>query len=60
MESLSLEEENIIKDIRNLIRQEKESKAIKDKILRDIENLFEHEKEEENYYKPVNNFWSNN
>ena len=30
MESLSLEEENIIKDIRNLFRQEKETKAIKD------------------------------
>ena len=29
MESLSLEEENIIKDIRNLFRQEKETKAIK-------------------------------
>ena len=30
MESLSLEKENIIKDIRNLFRQEKETKAIKD------------------------------
>ena len=80
MESLSLEEENIIKDIRNLFRlkkekrypaikgikktfrQEKETKAIKDRILKDIKNLFEHEKEEENYYKPVrvSNFWSNN
>ena len=62
MESLGLEEENIIKDIRNLFRQEKETKAIKDRILRDIKNLFEHEKEEENYYKPVrvSNFWSNN
>ena len=61
MESLSLEEENIIKDIRNLFRQEKETKAIKDRILRDIKNLFEHE-EEENYYKPVrvSNFWCNN
>ena len=36
MESLVLEEENIIKDIRNLFRQEKETKAIKDGILRDI------------------------
>ena len=61
MESLSLEEENIIKDIRNLFRQEKEIKPIKDRILRDIKNLFEHE-EEENFYKPVrvSNFWSNN
>ena len=71
MESLSLEEENIMKDIRNLfilkkdiskLRQEKETKTIKDRILRDIKNLFEHEEEEENYYKPVrvSNFWSNN
>ena len=50
-----------IKDIRNLFRKEKETKAIKHRILRDIKNLFEHEKEEENYYKPVrvSNFWSN-
>ena len=49
-----------MKDVRNLFRLEKDSKAIKDRILRDIKNLFEHE--EENYYKPVraNNFWSNN
>ena len=71
MRSLSLEEENIIKDMRNLfmlkkdirkLRQEKETKSIKDRILRDIKNLFEHEREEENYYKPVtvSNFWSNN
>ena len=61
MESLSLEEGNIIKDIRNLFRLEKETKAIKDRILRDIKNLFEHE-EEENYYKPtrLSNFSSNN
>ena len=54
------EEENMIKDIRNLIRLEKENEAIKDTILRNIKNLFEHE--EKNYYKPVraNNFWSNN
>ena len=53
MESLSLEEENIIKYIRNLfilkkdirkLRQEKETKAIKDRILRDIKNHFEHGK----------------
>ena len=50
-----------IKDIRNLFRHEKETKAIKDRVLRDIKNLFEYEKEE-NYYKPVrvSNFWSNN
>ena len=61
MESWSVEEENIIKDIRNLFRQEKETKAIKDRILRDIKNLFENG-EEENYYKPVkaSNSWSNN
>ena len=51
----------MIKDIRNLFRLGKETKAIKDRILRDIQNRFEHE-EEENYYKPirVSNFWSNN
>ena len=61
MESLSPEEENIIKDIRNLFRQEEETKAIRDRILRDINNLFGHE-EEKNYYKParLNNFWSKN
>ena len=53
MGSLSLEEENIIKDIRNLFGREKETKVIKDQILRDIMNLFEHEEEEENYHKPV-------
>ena len=60
MESLILQEENIIKDIRNLfrlkqkqnytaikgirnlLRQEKETKAIRDRILRDIKNLFEY------------------
>ena len=53
-------EEKIIKNIKNLFRQQKEIKAIKYRILRDIKNLFEHE--EENYYKPVrvSNFWSNN
>ena len=39
-----------IKDIKNIFKLEKETKAIKDIILRDIKNLFEHEKEEENYY----------
>ena len=71
MESLSREEENIIKERRNLfrikketrkLRQEKETKAIKNRKLRDIKNLFEHEKEEKKYYKPVrvSTFWSNN
>ena len=45
MESLSLERENIIKDIRNLFRLEKETKVIKNRILRDTKNLFEHEEE---------------
>ena len=39
MEILSLEEENIIKHIRNLFRLEKETKVIKDRILRDIKNF---------------------
>ena len=45
-----------IKDIRNIFRLEKETKAIKDKILRYIKDLFEYE--EEDYFKPVtvNNF----
>ena len=60
MENLRPEEEKIIKDIRNLFRQEKETEAIKDRILRDIKNLFEHE--EGIYYKPVrvSNFWNKN
>ena len=51
-----------IKDIRNLLRQEKETKAIKARILRDTKNLFENEEGEENYYKPirVSNFCINN
>ena len=40
-----LEKENIIKDIRNIFRLEKETTAIKDGILRDIKNLFGHEEE---------------
>ena len=62
MESLRLEEEKIIKDIKNLCKLEKELKTIKDRILKDIKNLFENEEEEENYNKPVrvSNFWSNN
>ena len=57
-ESLSPEEENIIKDLRNLFRLKKEIKEIKNMVLRNIKNLFTYEKEEENYYKPVrlNNF----
>ena len=57
-ESLSPEEENIIKDLRSLFRLKKEIKEIKDMVLRNIKNLFTYEKEEENYYKPVrlNNF----
>ena len=41
MESLSLEKEKIIKDIRNLFRLEKETKPIKDRILSDIKHLYE-------------------
>ena len=50
------EKEEIIKDIRNLFRLEKETKRIKDRILTDIKKIFEHEKE--NYHKPIraNNF----
>ena len=44
-------EEEMIKDIINLFKLKKETKAMKDRILRDIKNLLEHE--EENYYKPV-------
>ena len=60
MESLSLEKENVIKDIGNLFRLKKETKAIKNRTPRDIKNLFEHE--EENYYWSlrVRNFWSIN
>ena len=47
MESLNFEEENTIKDIRNLFRQEKETKAIKGRIPQDIKNLFEHQEESE-------------
>ena len=62
MASLSLKEENIMKDIEIFLDKKKETKASKVRTLRDIKNLFEHEKDEENYYKPVrvNNFWSNN
>ena len=43
-----------MKDIRNLLRLEKETEAIKDIILRDVKNLFDHE--EESYYRPVKVF----
>ena len=33
---------NAIKDIRNVFRQKKETKAIKERMLRGIENPFEH------------------
>ena len=61
MENLSLEGEQIIKDIRNLFRQEKETKAINDRILRDIKDHLEYEEEKQNYYKQerVRNFWRN-
>ena len=60
MKNLRPEEENIIKDIRNVFRQKKENKAIKDRILRDIKSHVEYK--EENYYIPlrINNFLSNN
>ena len=60
MENPRPKEEKIIKDIRNLFRLEKETKANKDRILRDIKNIFDHE--EENYNKPVrvSNFWNSN
>ena len=50
-----------IKDVRNLFRRGKETKAIKDRLVRYIKNLFKHE-EKESFYKPVgvSNFWSNN
>ena len=40
MEILSPQEENIIKDIRNLSRLEKETKTSKDRILKDIKDHF--------------------
>ena len=43
MKNLRPEKENIIKDIRNLLRLKKETKSIKDRMLRDIEILFQHE-----------------
>ena len=43
IKNLRPEEENIIKDIKNLFRLKKEFKSIKDRMLRDIKNLFQHE-----------------
>ena len=43
MKNLRPEEENIIKDIKNLFRLKKEFKSIKDRMHRDIKNLFQHE-----------------
>ena len=59
IKSLSLKDEYIIQDIRNLFGMKNETKAIKERI---IENLFEHEKEEVSFYKQVrvSNIWSNN
>ena len=56
MERLSFEKENIIKDITNLFRLEKETRTLKD-----MKKVLEHEKDEENYHKPVrvSNLWSN-
>ena len=48
MESLSIDEENIIKDIRSLFIIEKQTEGIKDRIIRDVKNHLEHE-EEKNY-----------
>ena len=36
MESLSLAEENTIKDLRNLFRLKKDTKAIKNRIFKDV------------------------
>ena len=44
-------EKNIIKNVRNIFKLQKENKTIKDIIIRDIKILFE--KQEEDYYKPV-------
>ena len=52
MESLTLEEQKVIKDVKNIFRLEKESRAIKGRILRNIKNIFEHENKKI-YYKPV-------
>ena len=43
----------VIKEIRNLFRLKKETKAIKDRIFKDIKSLLEHQKEGENSYRPL-------
>ena len=52
MESLTREEQKVIKDVKNIFRLEKETRAIKGRILRNIKNIFEHENKKI-YYKPV-------
>ena len=61
MESLCPEEENIIRNTRNLFTRKK-TEAMKVRIIGDIKNLFEYDEEKEKHYKPVraNNVWSNN
>ena len=44
--------DNIIKDIRILLRLKEENEVMKDRIIIDIRNRFE-KKEEQDYYKPV-------
>ena len=46
MENRRPEKENIIKYIRNLFRQGKETKAIKNRIFRDIKNFLSIKKKE--------------
>ena len=51
-------QDNIIKNKRNLFKQEKEIESIKERTIRDIKKLFE---QENSYYKPlggVGNFWN--
>ena len=56
MENSRPKEEKITKDIGNLFKWEKETKAFKDRRLGCIKKLFEHEQEEKNYCKPVKMF----
>ena len=53
-------QDKIIKNIRNLIKLEKENEATKDRIIRDFKTLFE-QQEEGDCYKPVRvvNVWNN-
>ena len=48
-----IEEEKIIKAIRNLFRLKREDNAIEDKVLREIRILFKSDEDEDDYYKPV-------